>query len=409
MRARILSIVLPIILIVSASVATAAPAQAATGDATTVFGQTNAQRVKAGLKPLISDPALDKAAAEWARQLANSCTFKHSTSTWRAQRVAKAGWSATGENIAAGYAASAVVSAWMASSGHRANILHSKYTGVGIGFAKGTCYSSYWVQIFGWTKTAATPGTGDATGDTTSDVVAVDSEGRLLVYGGNGAGGWKGSPAVAGTGWAAADKLVTLGDFSGDGVSDIGRIRANGAFELLRGTGAGTYAAPKSIGTGWGGFRRVVGGIDFDGDRRTDILAVKSTGALLFYRGNGAGGLWGGGVQVGSGWGGMKSMFYAGDFNGDTRGDIITRRADGTLWLHPSTGARTFGASKKIGSGWGSMTAVFSAGDFDGSGKPDVLARRSDGSLTLYRGNGTGGWGAVSAVGSGWNALSGIG
>ncbi len=408
MRARILSIILPVILIVGASVATAAPAQAATGDAAKIFAQTNAQRAKAGLKPLISDPALDKAAAEWARALARSCTFKHSTSTWRAERVAKAGWSATGENIAAGYAANSVVTAWMASPGHKANILNTKYTGVGIGYAKGTCYSSYWVQIFGWTKTAGPAGAGDVSGDLNVDVVAQNSAGAVVVFRGNGTGGWSGSGS-AGAGWERDDKLVTLGDFTGDGIGDLGRVGADGKFELLKGTGAGMYAAPVAIGTGWRSHQRVIGGIDFNGDRRTDVLAVNASGYLIYYRGGGAGSFAGSPKTVGPGWGSMTAVLYAGDFNGDTRGDIIARKKDGTLWLYPSNGAGGFGTAKKVGTGWGSMTAIFSPGDFDGSGKPDLLARRSDGALVLYRGNGSGGFGATSVIGSGWGKFVAIG
>jgi hypothetical protein len=408
MRARTLSILLPVILIVGAGVATAAPAHAATGDAAKVFSQTNAQRTKAGVKPLISDPALDKAAAEWARALARSCTFKHSTATWRAQRVAKAGWSATGENIAAGYSVSAVVGAWMASPGHKANILDKRYTGVGIGYAKGTCHSSYWVQIFGWTKTAAPAGAGDVSGDLNADVVAQTSDGGVLVYRGNGKGGWNGS-VTASKGWAPDDKLVTLGDFTGDGINDLGRVGKDGVFELLKGTGAGKYASPAAIGTGWGGYRRVIGGLDVDGDRRPDVLAVNSSGALILHRGSGSGTFTGKARTVGKGWGSMTAILYAGDFNGDTRGDLIARKKDGTLWLYPTTGTGSFGTAKRIGTGWGSMTAVFSPGDFDGSGKPDVLARRSDGKLVLYRGNGKGGWGTVSVIGSGWTNFVGIG
>ena len=49
-----------------------------------------------------------------------------------------------GENIAKGYAtAEAVVNAWMASDGHRANILSTRYTSMGIGYVDG-----YWTQWF---------------------------------------------------------------------------------------------------------------------------------------------------------------------------------------------------------------------------------------------------------------------
>ena len=51
-----------------------------------------------------------------------------------------------GENIAYGQQTpQAVVDAWMNSSGHRANILNSSYTQIGVGFyANGY----YWTQMF---------------------------------------------------------------------------------------------------------------------------------------------------------------------------------------------------------------------------------------------------------------------
>lgn len=410
MRVRIVVFAVCLALAVSGAALTPAPATAATGDAATVFSLTNAQRTKAGLKPLVSDPALDRAAQAWAQQLADSCTFTHSTSSWRAARVAAAGWSATGENIAAGHpTASAVVTAWMGSAGHKANILNKGYTGLGVGFATGRCYQTYWVQIFGWSKTAASPGAGDVNGDFDTDVVALTGNGELVAYRGSGTGGWDGSTVVDAYTWLPNDKLVTMGDFSGDGISDLGRIRPDGSFELLKGTGTGSYAGAVRIGSGWGGFTSVIGGIDFNGDRKTDVLARTSTGYLMLYRGNGAGGWISGATKIGSGWNGMTSILYAGDFNGDTTGDVIARRTDGTLWLYPTRTMGGWGTAKKIGSGWNGMTAIFGPGDFDGSGKPDVLARRTDGTLVLYRGNGVGGWGTTSVVGSGWESMVQIG
>lgn len=66
-------------------------------------------------------------------------------------RLAAAGisYSAAGENIAAGYAdAATVMNAWMNSSGHRANILNTNYTEIGIGVKHGGSYGTYWTQVF---------------------------------------------------------------------------------------------------------------------------------------------------------------------------------------------------------------------------------------------------------------------
>ena len=53
---------------------------------------------------------------------------------------------AAGENIAQGQtSAQQVMNAWMNSSGHRANILNSSYTHIGVGYISD---GHYWTQMF---------------------------------------------------------------------------------------------------------------------------------------------------------------------------------------------------------------------------------------------------------------------
>lgn len=122
---------------------------AADAQADEVAAQVDAQRAANGLGTLVRDPALDAAAQAWASHLTASA-FEHSTNAWR-QAQARPGWTlCCGENIAAGQAnASAVMSSWMTSSGHRANILGGySHLGVGHVYAPGTRYGHYWVQVF---------------------------------------------------------------------------------------------------------------------------------------------------------------------------------------------------------------------------------------------------------------------
>ena len=60
----------------------------------------------------------------------------------------RVGWSRNGENIANGQdSAQKVMNTWMNSSGHRANILDSRFTHLGVGaYHDGRQY--YWVQVF---------------------------------------------------------------------------------------------------------------------------------------------------------------------------------------------------------------------------------------------------------------------
>ncbi len=61
------------------------------------------------------------------------------------------GWSAIGQNIAAGQTSpQSVETTWMGDAGHRDNILGGSYTNMGVGctyVSKG--YGFYWAQDFG--------------------------------------------------------------------------------------------------------------------------------------------------------------------------------------------------------------------------------------------------------------------
>lgn len=58
-------------------------------------------------------------------------------------------WKSYGENIAHGYSsADSVVTAWLNSPGHRTNILNSKFTNIGVGYAIDTDGKPYWVHLF---------------------------------------------------------------------------------------------------------------------------------------------------------------------------------------------------------------------------------------------------------------------
>jgi uncharacterized protein YkwD len=140
---------------VSTNVAAAEPA-----DKTDFVGRvlelTNVERQNAGLAPLALNPELEDAAQSYSEVLASSGCFDHSCGPVPnfADRDDQAGytdWTNLGENIAAGYPTpEAVVESWMASPGHRANILSPQFTEIGVGVTSGDGqYGTYWTQEFG--------------------------------------------------------------------------------------------------------------------------------------------------------------------------------------------------------------------------------------------------------------------
>lgn len=117
---------------------------------------TNAERAKAGCGALTINATLTSVARAHSKDMAVNGYFDHNSQDGRTpfQRMSQAGYtySAAAENIAAGQpTAQAVVTAWMNSAGHRANILNCALTQIGVGVyrASGSPYGVYWTQDFG--------------------------------------------------------------------------------------------------------------------------------------------------------------------------------------------------------------------------------------------------------------------
>ncbi len=96
------------------------------------------------------------AAAGHSADMASQNYFSHTSLDGRSfdQRISAAGyaWSNVGENIAAGQSSvSSVMADWMASAGHCANIMNSRFTEVGVACVinNASTYRSYWTMNLG--------------------------------------------------------------------------------------------------------------------------------------------------------------------------------------------------------------------------------------------------------------------
>ena len=125
------------------------------------------------------------------------------------------------------------------------------------------------------------------------------------MYRGNGAGGWAtGLGQQVGAGWGGFTALIAPGDFSGDGKPDVLGRASDGRLLLYRGDGDGGWLnnSGEPVGVGWQPFPAVIAGGDFSGDGR-GRPGGGSDGQLLLYRGDGRGGwVTGRGEPVGVGW-----------------------------------------------------------------------------------------------------------
>ncbi len=110
----------------------------------------NAERVKAGLKPLVLDESLSLKARVKSQDMAKNNYFSHNSPTYgtpfEMMQSMGVSYRSAGENIAMGQRTpEAVVQAWMNSEGHRANILNRSYTHIGVGYVAN---GNYWTQMF---------------------------------------------------------------------------------------------------------------------------------------------------------------------------------------------------------------------------------------------------------------------
>ncbi|WP_096154444.1 MULTISPECIES: CAP domain-containing protein [Bacillus] len=110
---------------------------------------TNAERAKHGLSPLNLDTELSKVAREKSKDMKQNNYFSHTSPTFGSpfdmMRQFGISYRTAGENIAMGQRSpEEVVTAWMNSEGHRANILNGNFTHIGVGHVEG----NYWTQMF---------------------------------------------------------------------------------------------------------------------------------------------------------------------------------------------------------------------------------------------------------------------
>ena len=113
----------------------------------------NKERAAVGLNALAENGDLDKVASLKSQDMVNLNYFDHTSPTYGSpfDMLTQFGiqYSYAGENIAYGQTSPEdVMNGWMNSPGHRANILNSNFTQIGVGVAKKANGQYVWTQTF---------------------------------------------------------------------------------------------------------------------------------------------------------------------------------------------------------------------------------------------------------------------
>ena len=116
-----------------------------------VVALVNQERAKEGLPALEVDATLQAAALARAKECVTlfSHTRPNGTSCFTVLKEYGISYRQAGENIAYGQRSpEEVVTAWMNSSGHRANVMNKSFTKIGIGYYQSANGTKYWSQLF---------------------------------------------------------------------------------------------------------------------------------------------------------------------------------------------------------------------------------------------------------------------
>lgn len=118
---------------------------------------TNIERLNASIVSFTRNPQLAAAAKIKAEDMAGRGYFSHTTpegdKTWSLIKAQGYEFSRVGENLAVKFTDSTnVIGSWLASPGHRANLLNEKFKDIGVGIAEGMyqgATTTFVVALFG--------------------------------------------------------------------------------------------------------------------------------------------------------------------------------------------------------------------------------------------------------------------
>ncbi len=168
---------------------------------------------------------------------------------------------------------------------------------------------------------------------------------------------------------------VTVGDFNGDGKSDLAVANYNSNnVSVLLGTGTGSFGAATNFTVGNGPASVTVG--DFNGDGKSDLATANlNSNNVSVLLGTGTGSF---GTATNFSVGINPRSVTVGDFNGDGKSDLAVANANSSnVSVLLGTGTGSFGAATNFTVGNGPISVR--VGDFNGDGKSDLATTNGSG------------------------------
>jgi hypothetical protein len=229
---------------------------------------------------------------------------------------------------------------------------------------------------------------GDFNGDKCSDIAYITDDRWYIVNGKTGGpfpAPWWGNSIP---GWPTGGRYF-IGDFNGDGSDDIAFLAADAKWYIVNGNSGAPFGHPwwgNSI-PGWPADGRYFIG-DFNGDGASDIAFLAADAKWYIVNGNS-------GAPFGNPWWGNSipgwpadGRYFIGDFNGDGASDIAFLAADAKWYIVNGNSGAPFGHPWWGNSipGWPADGRYF-IGDFNGDKASDIAFLATDAKWYIVNGN----------------------
>ncbi|HEU4596865.1 MAG TPA: FG-GAP-like repeat-containing protein [Pyrinomonadaceae bacterium] len=187
---------------------------------------------------------------------------------------------------------------------------------------------------------------------------------------------------------------IVAGDFDNDGDADIAAGTLMGGVSVRLGDGAGGFGAARSVVTGVGALYLAVTDFNLDGSDDL-IVAGTQSNTVVPFAGDGAGNF----AATPSHPTGTRNVVSTAlaDFDGDGALDAVMANENvNSVSVRLGTGTGSFGDASDFAAG--QRPFWVSVGDFNEDSKPDLVTANFLGGLSVLLGDGAGGFAAPSAV-----------
>jgi uncharacterized protein len=231
-------------------------------------------------------------------------------------------------------------------------------------------------------------GTGDFNGDGKSDILWRNTTtDNIAIWQMNGS---KTTSTLTSTPTLASSwKTAGTGDFNGDGKSEILWRNDDGRVVVWQMDGANvvssTLTSTPTLAASW----KTAGTGDFNGDGKTDILWRNDDGSVALWQMNGS-------TIVSSSLTSTPSLDESwkingtADFTGDGKADVLWRNTTtGAVAIWTMNGATVLSSSLTSTPSLDSNWQIAGTGDFNGDSKADILWRKDTGATDIWQMDGT--------------------